>query len=187
MLALLANVPNDVATEEELLALKNGTLCFPPATEEQVREAEIRLGVRFPQTFRSFLLFSNGFIQPAMGGGSGKILGVAQLDLYSNLYQEKYEIFKNMAVESSDRKYAIYGQAQDEASFRTSCADSLIAISTHDTPSIYLLNPEVVFDDGEFEAWYFNFHSGANRYRTFFELMAAEKIRSTKSYAELVE
>jgi hypothetical protein len=40
---------------------------------------------------------------------------------------------------------------------------------------VYLLNPSVVFEGGEWEAWVFaSVFPGAIRYRSFWELMKAE-------------
>ncbi len=41
--------------------------------------------------------------------------------------------------------------------------------------AIYLLNPQVVTEEGEWEAWFFaNWLPGAARYRSFQEMMEAE-------------
>ena len=50
-----------------------------------------------------------------------------------------------------------------------------LEISDESDSAIYLLNPEVVTAEGEWEAWLFaNWLPGASRYRSFAELMEAE-------------
>jgi len=50
-----------------------------------------------------------------------------------------------------------------------------LEISDRGDDSIYLLNPKIVTEDGEWEAWLFaNWIPGAIRYRSFWDLMQAE-------------
>ena len=50
-----------------------------------------------------------------------------------------------------------------------------LEISDVGDAGIYLLNPQVVTEEGEWETWFFaNWLPGATRYRSFQELMEAE-------------
>jgi hypothetical protein len=50
-----------------------------------------------------------------------------------------------------------------------------LEISDWGDSAICLLNPQVVTPEGDWEAWFFaNWLPGANRYRSFWELMQAE-------------
>ena len=59
--------------------------------------------------------------------------------------------------------------------FRVEYLESALEVSEEGDSAVYLLNPEVVTADGEWEAWFFaNWLPGASRYRSFTELMEAE-------------
>jgi len=50
-----------------------------------------------------------------------------------------------------------------------------LTISEPGDSAIFLLNPEVVDANGEWEAWFFaNWYPGAARYRSFWDLMQEE-------------
>jgi hypothetical protein len=50
----------------------------------------------------------------------------------------------------------------------------MLEVSDIGDSAILLLNPEVVTPDGEWEAWDFaNWHPGAVRYRSFWDMMQA--------------
>jgi hypothetical protein len=71
-----------------------------------------------------------------------------------------------------DEKYFIYGDEQDCIYLRTEYMQTALAISSDCDGYIYLLNPQVVNENGEWEAWDFGHKlPGANRYRSFLEMM----------------
>ena len=176
----------EIFEDEEVLAKEKRSLCFPPATESQIAKLESRLGLNLPPTYRAFLMYTNGFLQLAMGGGPGRFLIADEVNFYKHLYPDKYKIFSQIESKTPDKEYFVYGSKQDPARYRTSYAKDLIAVSSHDSSTVYLLNPTVTFDNGEYESWYFDFHGGAVRYKSFFDLMTAEKIRSVRGYKELL-
>ncbi len=52
----------------------------------------------------------------------------------------------------------------------------MLEISDVGDSAIYLLNPQIVTADGEWQAWLFsNWNPGAVRHRSFQELMVAER------------
>ncbi len=52
----------------------------------------------------------------------------------------------------------------------------MLEISDVGDSAIYLLNPQIVTADGEWQAWFFsNWNPGAVRHRSFQELMVAER------------
>lgn len=67
------------------------------------------------------------------------------------------------------------GDGQDPVLFCVEYLQSMLEISEEGDSAIYLLNPNVVTPGGEWEAWFFaNWLPGANRYRSFWEMMQAE-------------
>ena len=69
----------------------------------------------------------------------------------------------------------MYGETQDSVRFRVEYLESALEISDIGDSAIFLLNPKVLTPDGEWEAWFFgNWLPGANRYRSFAELMEDE-------------
>ena len=59
--------------------------------------------------------------------------------------------------------------------FRIEYLESAVEVSDIGDSAIFLLNPQVVTPDGEWEAWFFaNWLPGASRYRSFGELMETE-------------
>ena len=62
----------------------------------------------------------------------------------------------------------------DPINLRREYLEHTLEISTHGDSSVYLLNPKVVGTDSEWEAWFFaNWSPGADRYRSFAEMMLA--------------
>ncbi len=75
----------------------------------------------------------------------------------------------------SDNEYFIYGENQDCSKLRTEYLRTALEISDKGESSIYLLNPQIVTESGEWEAWFFgDWLPGADRYRSFQEMMQAE-------------
>ena len=72
-----------------------------------------------------------------------------------------------------DDLYFVYTQEQDCINLRTEYLQNALEISSDSRDGdIFLLIPEVIFDDGEWEAWHFGSKlPGATRYRSFYELM----------------
>ena len=74
-----------------------------------------------------------------------------------------------------DARYFVYGVEQDPVLARWEYLEDALEISPVGDSAIYLLNPRVIFEDGEWEAWFFaNWLPGANRYRSFWEMMLTE-------------
>lgn len=75
----------------------------------------------------------------------------------------------------ADEEYFVYGEAQDCSNLRVEYLQTALEISDLGDSAIYLLNPQVITADGEWEAWFFcNWLPGADRYRSFREMMQAE-------------
>ena len=162
-------------------ALARGTLTFPGASEEAVAALEARLGTALPASYRAFLAASDGFLQVAMDGEDGKIWGCAEVGWFRDQEPEWLAAWEDTGVgvpEAPDALYYVYGPEQDPVHLRRGYLRGCLAISQGIDSSIYLLNPHVRSIDGEWEAWYFaNWLPGANRYRSFAEMMQVERVR----------
>ena len=184
--ALLTRINNSILADKETTRLMNNpeTLFYPPASMEQVDEAEKRLGVKLPFSYKKFLLVSNGF--KIISSTYYNILSVENIqwlkDFDSGLidaYLHPFPTGKYPAV--SDEDYFQYGEKQNSTSIRPEYLKSCLAVSGWGDASLLLLNPEIKYN-GEWEAWAFaNWYPGAHRFKSFWDLVNEE----FKSYLEI--
>lgn len=160
----------------------SGWLGYQGVSEQQLIQAESRLKVQLPPSYRDFLRITNGW--GFVGTNVDMILPIEDVDWYSSKYPEHIDAYfqglslgmpQNFHQIVPDDKYLIYGATQNPYEFREEYLKSALLISTADSsPYIYLLNPKIVNTEGEWEAWVFEAETGANRYRSFWDLMQAE-------------
>ena len=176
--------PDEYASE----VLASGWLGYPGATEEQLLELEKRLGKSLPPSYREFLKATNGWRYA--GNRIPRIWSIEKIDWLIAANQESIEAWKQGAefgLEYSDsepdipsipdEEYFVYGYDQFTYNFRFEYLDNTLEISDHEIAGtgVYMLNPQVVFPDGEWEAWFYaHWLPGAIRYQSFWELMQAE-------------
>lgn len=163
-------LPDDVVS--------TGWLGYPGATEQEIEEAEARLGTRFPPSYRTFLSVTNGWRRTAHR--MERLWSTEELEWFPVRHQEWIDIW----IEESeglpfitDEQYFVYGPRQDSVSMRTEYLPSLLDISPLGDygSAIYLLNPQVVTSEGEWEAWFMaTWLPGARRFRSFWEMMQGE-------------
>lgn len=138
--------------------------------EERLVEFERLMGVRLPPSYREFLRVTDGWER----GGLRALTDVGWL---RELDAELVDIWDGGAG-PSDEEYFVYGAEQDSINFRPEYLRDMLLIGDGDDGS-YLLNPRVVTDQGEWEAWYMApWMPGAVRYRTFRDFVVAEFFRS---------
>jgi HEAT repeat protein len=169
-----------LATDEKFPAAlrKSGWLGFKPATEKQIELAEKRLGYRLPPSYRAFLLTSNGWrragpmterIRPVSKVQWLEIEDPATLDTRgaSRIMQEPY-------CGVTEQEYLSYdGMPTYMDSHRRQCLK--ISDPVAGDSLMYLLNPALVAEDGEWEAWTdAHWIPGAERFPSFAELMKGE-------------
>ena len=169
--------------------VESGWLGSPPATEEQVAALEARLGATLPPSYRSFLLTSNGFLQPTVL--VPRLLRTDEVDWFRSTHQD--------VIDAWGLGIRIGGAAaEDPRSFEHFLPTALqvSAIEAAGT-AVYLLNPKVVSPDGEWEAFYFaHWIPGVHRYPSFSALMeeemsswdppgAAEALTPSEGYSDL--
>lgn len=146
--------------------LASGWLGERGATEEQLTALEARLGMTLPPSYRSFLQVSNGFLQPGMI--VPRLLGAEEVDWYRARHQDTIHVWTGTLGE--------LGGADEPDTFERHLPSCLQVSEVERIGSaVYLLNPEVVDADGEWEAFYFaHWVPGADRYPSFRALMERE-------------
>lgn len=156
----------------------NRWLGFEPATPQQVNALEKRLGYALPPSYRAFLLTSNGWrnttsliqqIRPAEQ--------VQWLDVDDPEHVESWCDLGEELVEGLTREeyFSYDAMNQERYSSKDLAASLKIADPVPGDSIIYLLNPRVVAEDGEWEAWqHAHWIPGAIRYPSFAHLMRQE-------------
>ena len=151
-------------------------LGFSGATESMLANAEQRLGSRLPPSYRSFLECTNGLRQakPFLAACGGDFWPVEELDWFRKRNSEWIDAYTGESYDVPDSLYFVYGAEQDCVQFRAEYLRDCLEISHDGDSAVYLLNPRIVSTEGEWEAWFFaNWNPGADRYRSFAELMHA--------------
>ncbi|MGF7235069.1 MAG: SMI1/KNR4 family protein [Frankia sp.] len=170
-----------VATEREVAELddvqrEKQWLGYEPATEEAVRAAEERLGVRLPPSYRNFLLASNGWrnIDVLLND----LLNVEEIGWFSALAPELYEIWSD--DEESD---------EESEDWLRQC----VLLSGPADGDCWYLDASVIQPDGEWTACEWSYSSGEQpipypsfgalvlRARKFFEELSGKQGRPVNS------
>ena len=151
--------------------LANDTLGAPGADAELIAEAERRLESKLPESYRQFISVSNGW-----SIRDTPLLPLQQVDLFRNKDPESFGGWTEGPPPTwpSDRDYFVYDRRQYEYNLRTDYFKDLLLISSRGEDNIMdiLVNPRVVFEDGEWEAWKLSTHyAGAKRFKSFGKLM----------------
>lgn len=156
--------------------LKSGWLGFPGATEEAILAQENKLGTRLPISYRNFLKVSNGW--RFLGNFVYKLHPIEEVGWFRDTNQDWIDAYLSEPIDTPNSEYFVYGESQDPVWFRSQYLQSALEISEEGDSAIYLLNPEVQFMNGEWEAWFFaNWLPGASRYRSFRDLIKNERKR----------
>jgi HEAT repeat protein len=137
------------------------------ASEAQLTEAEERLKIKLPQSYRTFLSACNGW---AFASEMTPIIRpVEKIRWFRKEHKDWYEAFQ-MSVEPlsvMEKDYFDYAN-QDCAVFEIKHLAQALCISEIGDDAVVLLNPMVIWPDGEWETWFFsNSSPGATRYRSF--------------------
>lgn len=172
---------------------ESGWLGFPGATEDQIAQVESRLNVTLPFSYREFLKASNGWRQTTPF--IYRIWSIDEVEWFTERHQSWIKTFTEIHLRTRyerhqnghklngslqvplipDSEYYTYGEDQDCSKIRLNYLSSALEISEKGESAIYLLNPEVIAENGEWEAWFFgDWLPGADRYRSFQEMMEAE-------------
>lgn len=155
-----------------------GWLGYPGATEEQIRQAETRLGAQLPPSYREFLKVTNGWRMTT--SFIERVWSTDEIVWFADRNPQWIAGYTRTRSNQSlptvpDDEYFVYGEGQDPVLMRIEYLPSALQISEEGDAAIYLLNPQVVTPEGEWEAWFLaNWLPGAQRYRSFWELMQGE-------------
>jgi hypothetical protein len=173
--------------------LEPGWLGFPGSPEEQIARAEARLGIVLPPSYREFLKITNGWHQTTPF--VYRLWSTEEIEWFPVRHQDWIDTFTDRYIEQQlvrssqvngsevrlhlpsipDAEYFVYGDTQDCRNIRVEYLQTALEISERGDSAIYLLNPQVMTADGEWEAWFFgDWLPGADRYRSFREMMQAE-------------
>lgn len=152
--------------------VRNGGHFFPPATDEQIAEAEQRLGTKFAPSYKAFLRVTNGWLTV-----SSRILPVGRAEWLRDKGPEWVEDFGTQAGEDPEKAmldHRVYGSQQYPPRYRRAYVKECLQLSDRlaEGNCVFLLNPALVFEDGECEAWFLAaWLPGARRFKSFLELM----------------
>lgn len=138
----------------------------PPASEVDIQSLEQRLGRQLPPSYRNFLLTSNGwtFMQAFK-----ELFNVQEVDWLNNSapWLADWE-----GSEISDEEYFDYSDLRYYSGIRRGHMESVLQISSIESGYVYLLNPLIIDERGEWECFDFGTKvSGGHRYRSFWDMI----------------
>ncbi len=183
---------NDIVFASEIAQVissdhqRTGWLGFPGATHERLAQTEDRLGKSLPPSYREFLQFTNGW--STIGLSSEELWSADRIRWFRRHSPPTVLIVWTAAtlvgrlfhgglsgLSIPDDQYFTYGENQNVSAVRLSYFFSTLQISDIGDNTVYLLNPRVVTEDGEWEAWLFAaWLPGAVRFPSFWHLMQSE-------------
>ncbi len=155
---------------------ESGWLGKSPATDDQIAQAERRLKIQLPPSYREFLRISNGWERTTQF--IAEVWGTEKIDWFRKNHRDWIGAYTQPLqygprAEVPDQDY--FGYGEHAADFRPAHLKETLQISEVGDDAVYLLNPQVIGHDGEWEAWFFaNWLPGAHRYRSFAEMMQGE-------------
>jgi hypothetical protein len=167
--------------------IESGWLGYPGATDKQIAQAEARLGTQLPPSYRAFLKVTNGWRQTTPF--INKLWSTAEIEWFSVRNQSWLNVLLARSEQANaelpnsssphpsipDEEYLVYGRDQDCSKIRAEYLQTALEISQRGEAAIYLLNPQIVTETGDWEAWFLgDWLPGADRYRSFQEMMQAE-------------
>jgi hypothetical protein len=134
--------------------------------------------VQLPPSYRTFLQVTNGWRQ--ITSYINQLWSTENVDWFATQHQSLIDLWveNELGVPPvSDKDYLVYGEEVEILAFRPQYLQTALQISERTDDSVYLLNPQIVTADGEWEAWLFaNWVPGAFRYRSFWDMMQSEHI-----------
>lgn len=163
---LLCDLPPECLAEQRF--------CGPGASDGEIQEAEARLGVHLPPSYREFLRESNGLV---CFPGLGRLSAAAEIGWFRDLSGEWCEILDEDAENwSTIPRSTEYPNDDWPAPY----VRNLLQVSEGGEGDVVLLNPQVVSSDGEWEAFSLYSH-GSSCYRSFGDLMVT-RLRVEEEY-----
>lgn len=157
----------DIASQLPPAIKASGWLGFPGATPQQIAQAETRIGKPLPPSYRAFLAVTNGWRHP--GFFVDLMWPTDEIEWFR---VHNYDWITDWAA----GEMALKGAKPPPPDSDTHYLPFTLQISDVGDSAVFLLNPQTVRADGEWEAWFFsNWNPGANRYASFQEMMVKER------------
>lgn len=119
---------------------ESGYLGYPSATEERIANAEARLSVTFPPSYREFLKATNGLRSISESGL--RFYSTEEVNWFAVQNQNWIDGWQDLDP-VPDEKYFVYGEEQDCIYLRSEYMRTALEISSDCDGYIYLLNPKV--------------------------------------------
>jgi hypothetical protein len=146
----------------------------PPATDAEISALEQRFAVPFPPSYVSFLRAANGLTMASHP--VWRFFADTDVAWFRKRHNDWIRAYTATNDPSADRDPPddeYYGYTDDvRPFFRSKHFRHTLLISAVGDSAVYLLNPQVVWPSGEWEAWFLaNWNPGVKRYRSFAELM----------------
>lgn len=157
--------------DDDLVLLVRGSILFDGASDQDIGEAESRLGLILPPSYKNFLKASNGLILPG-----GKFLPANEIDWFKDKVTDYYRIIcdARFGLEVSDEEHRTYGDKQNPLLYCSNYLEDCVSISLIGDANMFsVLNSKIRFEEGEWEAWYCCSEEGCARYQAFNEFMGA--------------
>ncbi len=172
---------DDLRAELPPEVIASGWLGYAGASEADIVRAEARLGQTLPPSYREFLRTSNGWRQTGLF--IDKLWSTEEVDWFRMRHQKDWidawtmgSGYYGTPEPVPDAEYFVYGKKQRPESLRVEYLETALEISAEGDACVYLLNPQVVTREGEWEAWFLaSWLPGASRYRSFQKMMQAER------------
>lgn len=159
---------------------------LPGATESQIQEAEQRLHIQLPPSYRSFLLISNGWRQ--FDEFIERLLPAQEIARFESVDPQKLARLQRygQGLNDTDDDYLDYDNEKNIELIRPSYYGKSILVGKAwgAESDMVLLNPQIVFPNGEWETIFFaNWIPGNRRYRSFRDFVVS-RIESEIEFEE---
>jgi hypothetical protein len=187
VLRLLKQIPAEQRSALIERSIAEGSLLRDPATPEAVAALELRIGRSLPESYRRFLLASNGFVVHGLDAEDGALRPAEDIGWLRSNEPGLVAAWSRDDSQVPDDVYFYYGPDQDPVHLRTEYMPSTLQVSDLVDSVVILLNPEIVDARGEWEAWDFgNAFPGAYRYQSFEDLVFGLRTRTLEGLRQLV-
>ena len=152
------------------VSIETKWLGYKPASPNDIVILESRLDVKLPDSFKEFLLTSNGFRNTSCF--LDNLLPTDKIDWAKNTESEWwFDLLEGQEFKVSDEEYFQYSQPQDEIKFRGEYFRHALKISEWYDGMCLFLNPIITFGREweviEYATWY----PGARRYKSFADFL----------------
>ena len=149
----------------------------PAASEKELLKAEGRLKTTLPPSYRAFLSASNGWRNASRAVPI--LRPVEKIRWFKREHREWVQAYLDPIQGTepllpAEQDYFNYAH-EDSVNFDVKHLGHTLCVSDEGDSAVLLLNPMVVWSDGEWETWFFaNWLPGATRYHSFADWMRHE-------------